>query len=51
MSYEDVMRVLKSQGHNIGIDKLMAGVMQLCEDGRLYTTIDDNHYRPTTDEY
>jgi len=51
MSFAEVAYVLKSQGLHISLDKLNQGVQQLCEDGRLYTTIDDQHYRPTSVDY
>lgn len=45
------MQVLKRKGVNINLDQLVKGVQQLCDDGRLYTTIDDMHLLPTADEY
>lgn len=26
-------------------------VNQLCDDGRLYSTVDDNHHNPTSEEF
>jgi ribosomal protein L20 len=49
LSYDQVLSSLKQQGININLDQLCKGVAQLCEDGRLYTTIDDEHYKPTVE--
>lgn len=51
MHYGEVIQVLRSKGINISQDQLIRTVSQLCNDGRLYTTIDEEHYRPTIDEY
>ncbi len=51
LKYDEVMNILKRKGVNINFDQLVRGVQQLCNDGRLYTTIDDEHFLPTSDEY
>lgn len=51
LKYDEVLRILKGQGLNLSYDQLVKTVDQLCNDGRLYTTIDEEHYRPTTDEW
>jgi hypothetical protein len=51
LSYHDALALLKQKNINISMDQLHRGVQQLCEDGRLYTTIDDEHYRPTSEEF
>jgi hypothetical protein len=48
---QEVLQILKRQGHSITLDQLIRTVQQLCEDGRLYTTIDDEHYKPTQADY
>jgi len=51
MRYEEVMATLKSRGITISFDQLTKGVEQLCNDGRLYTTIDEDHHRATGEDY
>lgn len=51
LSYHDALTVLRQKNININQDQLVRAVQSLCEDGRLYTTIDDEHYRPTSDDY
>ena len=47
----DVMlAMLNNSGLNINMNQLRACVSQLCDDGKLYTTIDDEHYKPTTED-
>eukprot|EP01039_Chlorochromonas_danica_P000284 gene284-303_t len=49
LSFERTFNVLQSMNVRITMDQLRRGAQQLCEDGRLYTTIDDEHYRPTAE--
>lgn len=49
LSFERAFNVLQSMNVRITMDQLRRGAQQLCEDGRLYTTIDDEHYRPTAE--
>lgn len=51
MRYDEVMAALKSRGIVISLDQLTKGVEQLCNDGRLYTTIDEDHHRATGEDY
>lgn len=46
-SYQEALSVLKSQGLSINVDQLIRGVQKLCDDGRLYSTKDDEHYLST----
>jgi hypothetical protein len=50
LKFDEAMRILKSQGIMISMDQLVKAVDTLCNEGRLYTTIDDEHYKPTTEE-
>jgi replication factor A2 len=52
LSYQEALYHAHNLGANaLTMPQLIQGVQQLCEDGRLYTTIDDEHYRPTSDEF
>ncbi len=51
LSYDEVQRILRSQNVNVSFDQLVKTVQELCDAGRLYTTIDDEHYCTTSDEY
>lgn len=51
LSFTEVLQILKSRGIVITKDQLVRVVSQLCEEGRLYTTIDEEYYRPTTEDY
>jgi replication factor A2 len=48
---DEVLAILKSKGIIISFEQLTKGVEQLCNDGRLYTTIDEEHHRATGEEY
>ncbi len=50
LHYNTVLDKLTRQGVALNMDGLMRTVAQLCDDGRLYSTIDENHYRPTGDD-
>lgn len=47
LSFQNALRNIQNSGTNISMDQLMRTVSQLCDDGRLYSTIDENHYLPT----
>lgn len=47
LAIQDVSRILKSKGSNIPFDKLQLYVARLCDDGRLYTSVDEDHHCPT----
>ena len=51
LSYHEALQALERQGLKIGRDQLVASVQQLCNEGRLYTTLDDEHYGPTVDDF
>jgi hypothetical protein len=51
LRFTDALALLKKKGVNITQDQLIRGVQHLCDEGRLYTTIDDEHYKPTTDDF
>lgn len=51
LSFSEVLQILKNRGIMITKDQLVRVVSQLCEEGRLYTTIDEEYYRPTTEDY
>jgi replication factor A2 len=51
LHYGEVQQVLRSNGINISQDQLVRVVVKLCNNGRLYTTIDEEHYRPTVEDF
>lgn len=51
MHYGEILQVLRGKGVNLNQEMLIRVVQQLCNDGRLYTTIDEEHYRPTVDDF
>ena len=42
---------LRSNGINMQPHELMNHVRQLCDDGRLYSTVDDEHHKPTSEDF
>merc|ERR1711871_327912 len=47
LSFQDVLDKLQQSGSNMSLQGLKNVVSKLYEDGSLYTTIDDNHYKST----
>lgn len=43
----EVMRILRGNGVTISQEQMIRIADQLCDDGRLYTTVDEEHRRPT----
>jgi hypothetical protein len=43
--------ILRSKGINMQPQELMQHVRQLCDDGRLYSTVDDEHHKPTSEDF
>ena len=50
LPYDTVLHKLQRKNVNMSMEQLMRTVQQLCDDGRLYSTIDENHYRPTGED-
>jgi len=50
LAYQNALMLLQKRNINISMDQLVRTVSQLCDDGRLYSTIDENHYRPTGED-
>jgi len=46
----EVLEALHRSGTSIRMNQLEKEVAQLCEDGVLYTTIDEEHHKPTGSE-
>jgi hypothetical protein len=51
LGYSEVQRILANQNVSISFEQLVRTVQELCDAGRLYTTIDDEHYCTTSDEF
>lgn len=47
----DALQILRGKGLNLQPQELMNHVRQLCDDGRLYSTIDDEHHKPTSEDF
>lgn len=47
-TFQEVMLYLTQGGTNLTMQQLRHEVECLTEDGRLFTTVDENHHRPTT---
>lgn len=45
------LAALRAKGVNMQPHELMNHVRQLCDDGRLYSTIDDEHHKPTSEDF
>jgi hypothetical protein len=45
------LNALRGKGVNMQPHDLMNHVRQLCDDGRLYSTIDDEHHKPTSEDF
>ncbi len=50
LHYNTVLDKLQRKGVSLTFEQLTRTVAQLCDDGRLYSTIDENHYRPTGED-
>jgi hypothetical protein len=45
------LSILRGKGINMQPQELMQHVRQLCDDGRLYSTVDDEHHKPTSEDF
>ena len=45
------MNALRTQNVSLQPHELMSHVRQLCDDGRLYSTVDDEHHKPTSEDF
>uniref|UniRef100_A0A7S3GU06 Replication protein A C-terminal domain-containing protein n=1 Tax=Spumella elongata TaxID=89044 RepID=A0A7S3GU06_9STRA len=45
------LQILRTKGVNLQPHELLNHVRQLCDDGRLYSTIDDEHHKPTSEDF
>ena len=45
--FQQAMMALSNMNTNISLLELRREVDHLCNEGQLYTTIDENHYKPT----
>ena len=48
---QDVLGVLRGKGINMQSHELVNFVHVLCDEGKLYSTVDDNHHKPTSEDY
>lgn len=51
LSVANVLGILRARGVNIQPNNLVAVIRQLCDDGRLYSTMDEDHHKPTSEDY
>ena len=48
---QSALQILRTKGVNLQPHELLNHVRQLCDDGRLYSTIDDEHHKPTSEDF
>jgi hypothetical protein len=46
-----LMALMRTKGINLAQEQVMQHVRQLCDDGKLYTTLDDDHHKPTCEDF
>eukprot|EP01038_Epipyxis_sp_PR26KG_P005531 gene5531-7648_t len=51
ITYTDVLQYLTVKGNRVSLEQLRKAVLELSNDGRIFSTIDDDHYLPTSNDY
>jgi hypothetical protein len=51
MHYSAALAALRQKGINLQVPELMNILRQLSDDGRLYSTVDDEHHKPTSEDF